>query len=207
MEPILSLYNCNFMSNLELLHKSKEDSQINAALCRARNRSRNSFDYNLDSEVPGNLELDNKDSLNILQEYFSTETLIVVYYSVAISWYNKIPPRRAAARWNGKASGTRARNDSCVGCVNGRVNNLTPYSYRHAQCIQWPLTLKPSTHIVHHATAPSWWPHISGPDFLLPTSLPFFLLYWARFRASACEARVTSFWVCAYVFLVLILVC
>jgi hypothetical protein len=89
VEPTLSLHNRNFASNLELLRKSKEDSRIDAALRRAMNGSQNSFDRDLDGEVPGDLELDDEDSLNTLQEDFSTETLIAAYHSVAMSWCNE----------------------------------------------------------------------------------------------------------------------
>lgn len=43
VEPTLSPHNRNFVSNIELLRKSKEDSQIDAALRRAVDGSRNSF--------------------------------------------------------------------------------------------------------------------------------------------------------------------
>jgi hypothetical protein len=89
VEPTLSPHNRNFASNLELLRKSQEDSRIDAALRRAMNGSQNSFDRDLDGEVPDDLELDDEDSLNTLQEDFSTETLIAACHSVAMSWCNE----------------------------------------------------------------------------------------------------------------------
>jgi hypothetical protein len=86
VEPTLSPHNRNFASNIELLRKSKEDSQIDAALRRAVNRSHNSSDGDLDDEVPADLDLDDEEPLDTLKEYFSTETLIAAYHSVAMSW-------------------------------------------------------------------------------------------------------------------------
>jgi hypothetical protein len=83
---MLSLYNRNFASNIELLCKSKEDSQIDAVLYRAVDGSRNSFTGDLDIEVPADLDLfDSEESLEMLLDDFSTETLIAVYRSTARS--------------------------------------------------------------------------------------------------------------------------
>ena len=48
VEPTLSPHNRNFASNIELLQKSKEDSQIDAALRRAMNGSKDSFARDVD---------------------------------------------------------------------------------------------------------------------------------------------------------------
>jgi hypothetical protein len=90
VEPTLSPHNRNFASNIELLRKSKEDSQIDAALRRAMNGSRNSFTHDLNSELPANLDMsDGEEALDTLLEDFTTETLIAGYYSVARSWYKE----------------------------------------------------------------------------------------------------------------------
>jgi hypothetical protein len=91
VEPTLSPHNRNFASNIELLRKSKEDSQIDAALRRAMDGSQSSFTPDLDSEVPADLDLfDGEEALDTLLEDFSTETLIAAYHSVARSWYKKV---------------------------------------------------------------------------------------------------------------------
>jgi hypothetical protein len=90
VEPTLSPYNRNFASNIELLRKSKEDSQIDAALHRAMDRSQNSSTRDLDIEVPADLDLfDSEESLEILLDDFSTESLIAAYRSTTTSWYKE----------------------------------------------------------------------------------------------------------------------
>ncbi|KAF8860613.1 hypothetical protein BDZ45DRAFT_800769 [Acephala macrosclerotiorum] len=73
-------------SNIELLRKSKEDSRIDAALHRAMNRSKDTFDGDVDDEVAADLDFDVEEPLDTLNEDFSTETLIAAYHSVAMSW-------------------------------------------------------------------------------------------------------------------------
>jgi hypothetical protein len=85
VEPTLSPHNRNFASNIKLLQKSKEDSRIDAALCRAMNRSKGTIDHNLNNEVAADLDFDVDEPLDTLNEDFSTKTLIAAYHSVALS--------------------------------------------------------------------------------------------------------------------------
>jgi hypothetical protein len=85
VEPTLSLYNRNFASNIELLWKSKEDSRIDAALRRSMNKSQGSFDSDVDEIEQADLDSSNKEPLDTLMEDFSAETLVVAYYSIAMS--------------------------------------------------------------------------------------------------------------------------
>ena len=87
VKPILSLHNRNFASNIELLRKSKEDSQIDAALRRVMSGSKDSCSCDVDTEIPTDLDLfDSEVALDTLLEDFSTETLIAAYHSIARSW-------------------------------------------------------------------------------------------------------------------------
>jgi hypothetical protein len=90
VEPTLCPHNRNFASNIELLRKSKEDSQIDAALRRAMDGSQNSLACDLDGGLPADLDLfDGEEALDTLLEDFSTEALIAAYHSVARSWYKE----------------------------------------------------------------------------------------------------------------------
>jgi hypothetical protein len=86
VEPSLAPHNRNFANNIELLRKSKEDSQIDAALRRAMNGSEDTFNHDLDDEGAADLDFDVAGPLDTLNEDFSIETLIAAYHSVAMSW-------------------------------------------------------------------------------------------------------------------------
>jgi hypothetical protein len=51
--------------------------------------SQDSPDRDIDNMDPTNLDLETEEPLNSLDENFSTESLIAVYYSIAISWYKE----------------------------------------------------------------------------------------------------------------------
>jgi hypothetical protein len=89
VEPTHSLHNRNFVNNIELLRKSKEDSRIDAALRWAMNRSKDTFNHDLDDEAADDLDFDVEEPLDTLNEDFTTETLIAAYHSVAMSWYKE----------------------------------------------------------------------------------------------------------------------
>jgi hypothetical protein len=88
VEPAFCPHNRNFASNIDLLRKSKEDSQIDAALRKSMNRSEDTFIHGLDGNVPADLDsFDGEEALDTLLEDFSTETLIAAYHSR--SWYKE----------------------------------------------------------------------------------------------------------------------
>src|SRR6266487_3765668 len=90
IEPTLSLYNYNFASNIQLLRKSKEEVQIDAALCKIINQSQNSINYNVDKIESAKWDLDNKEAQeSSLDESLSSESLIAAYHSIARSWYKE----------------------------------------------------------------------------------------------------------------------
>lgn len=85
MEPTLSTYNHYFVSNIELLRKSKEDSRIDTMLRGTMNGSRDSFDHNINDRLFVDLDSNAEELLDTLDEVFSTKTLIAVYHSVVRS--------------------------------------------------------------------------------------------------------------------------
>ena len=86
MEPTLASHNRNFAKNIELLRKSKEDSQIDAALRKSIIRPNDSFNHDIDDIEPVNLDLNDEGSYNPMDEEFNAETLMAAYHSIATSW-------------------------------------------------------------------------------------------------------------------------
>jgi len=60
VDPTLSQHNRNFAQNIQLLRKSKEDVQIDAALRASMTNSEDSVDYDIDDMEPTNLDFDIK---------------------------------------------------------------------------------------------------------------------------------------------------
>jgi len=89
VEPLVTPHNRNFANNIKLLRKSKEDSQVDARLRRAMNRSKDTSNYDLDDEGAADLDFNVKEPLGMLNEEFSIETLIAAYYSVIMSWHKE----------------------------------------------------------------------------------------------------------------------
>ncbi|KFZ23650.1 hypothetical protein V502_01866 [Pseudogymnoascus sp. VKM F-4520 (FW-2644)] len=85
IEPMLPPHNRTFARNIELLRKSKEDSQVDAAL-RSREAPHDVFDSELEGIDPADLGSEDEDVQDYIEEGHSTETLVSAYYSIAKSW-------------------------------------------------------------------------------------------------------------------------
>jgi helitron helicase-like protein/PIF1-like helicase len=81
VEPTLSPHNRDFANNIEMLRKSKEDCQVDAAL-RRNDTSQDFFDQEIDDVALANLEADD-DALSY--EGLSSESLVAAYHSIAKS--------------------------------------------------------------------------------------------------------------------------
>ena len=87
VEPTLSAHNRNFAKNIELLRKSKEDCQIDAALRKSLNNQLDeSLAYDIDNMEPANEDLDIEEAHMLIDENLNAETLITAYHSIAKSW-------------------------------------------------------------------------------------------------------------------------
>ena len=89
VDPTLSQHNRNFAQNIQLLRKSKEDVQIDAALRASMTNSEDSVDYDIDDIEPTNLDFDIEVSQNSFPNAFSNESLITAYLSIARSSHQK----------------------------------------------------------------------------------------------------------------------
>lgn len=89
VEPTLLPYNRTFARNIELLRKSREDSQVDTALRNRMEIPEDAFDHDLEDIDPADLSSDNEDFENYIDEGYSTETLIAAYYSIAKSWHDR----------------------------------------------------------------------------------------------------------------------
>jgi hypothetical protein len=81
VEPTLSPHNRDFANNIEMLRKSKEDCQIDAAL-RRNDNSQDFFDQEIDDVALANLEADDE---ALAYEGLSSESLVAAYHSIAKS--------------------------------------------------------------------------------------------------------------------------
>ena len=84
VEPTLPPHNRDFANNIEMLRKSKEDCQIDAAL-RRTDDSQDFFDQEVDDVALANLEADD-DAL--AYEGLASESLVAAYCSIARSSHN-----------------------------------------------------------------------------------------------------------------------
>jgi Helitron helicase-like domain at N-terminus/PIF1-like helicase len=83
VEPTLAPHNRDFANNIEMLRKSKEDCQIDAAL-RRNDHSQDFFDQEIDDVALANLEADDE---ALAYEGLSSESLVAAYHSIARSSY------------------------------------------------------------------------------------------------------------------------
>ena len=82
VESTLSLHNCNFAQNFDLLQKSREDAKVDAAL----REFMDSFDYDIDVDTESiDIDIDINDLVVHEQQsalQFSSETLILAYHFI-----------------------------------------------------------------------------------------------------------------------------
>jgi hypothetical protein len=90
VEPTLTPYIRRFARNIELLRKSKEDSDADAKLRQVPLRSDNLFDRNIDDLQIDGFDSDPDEFLEHLDENVSFESLIAAYHSIAKCWEREI---------------------------------------------------------------------------------------------------------------------
>ena len=89
VEPTLPPHNRNFARNTELLRKSREDAQIDAALRKETGESLDALGDDIDDIEPANFDFNAEDTLSSSQQEFTTETLIRAYHSITRSWHKE----------------------------------------------------------------------------------------------------------------------
>ena len=87
VEPTLSPQNRDFANNIEMLRKSKEDCQIDAAL-RRNDLSQEFFDQEIDDIALANANLEADDDAPAY-EGLTSESLVATYHSIAKSWHRE----------------------------------------------------------------------------------------------------------------------
>lgn len=87
MQPTLSPHNRTFARNIELLRKSREDSQVDAALRNRKEIPDDSFDHALEDMDPADQSSDSEDFEHHVDDGYATETPMAAYYSITKSWH------------------------------------------------------------------------------------------------------------------------
>jgi hypothetical protein len=86
VEPTLKPHIRNFAGNIDLLPKSKEDCQADAALWKWSKCSSDSFDCDIDEFEPTDSDIDSETPLHSADETFKADTLIAAFHSISRSW-------------------------------------------------------------------------------------------------------------------------